>query len=940
MSKKKKLQANKNKWIAALLIGSITMVEITPQLGVIASEEPSNIEQIGLEKSTVGEATTRAFAKTTVNKVKSDSTVVTGKGNPNSYMEIRVKGKSIAAARVSADGTYKVTIPQQPAGTELLVSIGGGSNLSEATTIVQLRSTTINSMRSDSIAVTGTGEPNAYIEIRLNSAPKKGVASGRINAEGTYKLDIKERLPAGTELLASVGGGIAGLEEDTTIVQMMPTTINSLVTTSTTIKGTGEPNAYMEIRLNGSIGAIANGKINADGSYEWLLKESLSVGTLVLASVTVGELKSDVTTTVKEIDKPIMEETIYDIATEISGKGPVQGRVIAYDQDSNKINEAEVKETGEFDMSIPAQKAGSIISFISIDADGNESKPTNVTVQVSTVKINENISTGYMQDTQQLTTTTAPAGQKVTWSTSNDTIATVSGTGLVTYKKDGVVTITARTDNGREASITVTVVNPKPTVSVPIYDLTDSAAGTALANSKVNAYVEGKQIGTTTADDGGNFTMSFPKQRGGTVIDFVSELVGGKESEATKVSVQEATIKINEKDTSGFVKKKINLTTTTTPINAGVTWYSSDATIATVSSTGVVTLNAAGTATITAKLENGKSASVKITVIGIPKVDTAIYDMTTEASGTASGGAVVAYVDGEEIGRTVVGSDGKFTITFPTQRAGTTIDFMAEDEKGDLSDSAKVVVKESSIAINEKVTAGKVGDTQQLTATTTPAGQKVTWATSSAEIAKVDENGLVTFVSKGKVTITVTIENNHTAIASVVFDVEDNVSTLIAKDYTVGEIAVIGSYDKEATKVVLYVDGKAVKNSTLDPATMTYKAAAKSFITNASQKVEMVMSKGTKELKRIVVNVKEAPTNAHALTAQEYYLGSAFTTGTYDKEATKVVLYVDGKAVKNSTLDPATMTYKAAAKSFITNASQKVEMVMSKGTKELKRIVV
>ncbi|MBC1501883.1 hypothetical protein HB943_14880, partial [Listeria weihenstephanensis] len=161
-----------------------------------------------------------------------------------------------------------------------------------------------------------------------------------------------------------------------------------------------------------------------------------------------------------------------------------------------------------------------------------------------------------------------------------------------------------------------------------------------------------------------------------------------------------------------------------------------------------------------------------------------------------------------------------------------------------------------------------------------------------------------------------------------------NAHALTAQEYYLGSAFITGTYDKEATKVVLYVDGKAVKNSTLDLATMTYKAAAKSFITNASQKVEMVMSKGTKELKRVTVKVS---TN-DILTANPYILGEKYVTGTYSNGASKVVLYVDGKAMKNSTLDPAKTIYYVSAKGFITSKTQNVELVMSKGTKELKRV--
>ncbi|MBC1574017.1 DUF5011 domain-containing protein [Listeria booriae] len=463
-------------------------------------------------------------------------------------------------------------------------------------------------------------------------------------------------------------------------------------------------------------------------------------------------------------DIPVVDTNpIYDVTTEVKGKSTGE-KVKAY-VDGVEVGMAYVDSNGQFTMNILPQKADKSISFVTEFSNGSISGSYSTVVKKATIEITRARKVGIVGQKEQLTVTTNPPGLAVTWSSSNPAVAKVDSYGMVEYLAPGTAIITAKIISGTSASITVTVEKAQaPDVTTPIYDITGSASGTAPANGKVIALVGGKEIGTTTADGNGNFTVTFPKQPVGTVIEFVSETASGQKSEATKVTVKEATIKINEKDTTAFAGKTINLTTTTAPSDAKVTWSSSNTAIAAVSSTGVVTLKTAGTATITAKLENGKSASVKITVIGIPKVDTPIYDVTTEASGTASEGAVVAYVDGEEIGRTMAGSDGKFTITFPEQKAGTTIEFMAEDENGALSDPYNVEVKEASIVINETGKTGFVNDTQQLTATTTPAGQAVTWASSNTNVATVNaKTGLVTFKAVGTVAIKATLKNGKFA---------------------------------------------------------------------------------------------------------------------------------------------------------------------------------
>lgn len=81
---------------------------------------------------------------------------------------------------------------------------------------------------------------------------------------------------------------------------------------------------------------------------------------------------------------------------------------------------------------------------------------TGVTVSPTAVSLN-------VGQTQQLTATVIPANatnKAVTWSSSNQSIATVSSTGLVTTQAAGIAAITARTvDGGFTAAANITVVN-------------------------------------------------------------------------------------------------------------------------------------------------------------------------------------------------------------------------------------------------------------------------------------------------------------------------------------------------------------------------------------------------------------------------------------------------------------------------------------------------
>lgn len=80
--------------------------------------------------------------------------------------------------------------------------------------------------------------------------------------------------------------------------------------------------------------------------------------------------------------------------------------------------------------------------------------------------------------------------------------------------------------------------------------------------------------------------------------------------EVTGVTVNPTTATINVNGTKALTASVLPSNAT----NKAVTWTSSDTTVATVSSTGVVTGKKAGTATITVKTNNGKTATSKVTV--------------------------------------------------------------------------------------------------------------------------------------------------------------------------------------------------------------------------------------------------------------------------------------------------------------------------------------
>ena len=92
---------------------------------------------------------------------------------------------------------------------------------------------------------------------------------------------------------------------------------------------------------------------------------------------------------------------------------------------------------------------------------------TTTKSSVSSIKLDAADIALQVGKTKQLTAMVSPTGAygKITWSSSDPKVATVSSSGLVTAKKAGTATVTVKTGNGKTAKVKVTVTKAKPAVT-------------------------------------------------------------------------------------------------------------------------------------------------------------------------------------------------------------------------------------------------------------------------------------------------------------------------------------------------------------------------------------------------------------------------------------------------------------------------------------------
>ena len=247
-----------------------------------------------------------------------------------------------------------------------------------------------------------------------------------------------------------------------------------------------------------------------------------------------------------------------------------------------------------------------------------------VNIPVTGVSLSPSTFTVSIGSTQQLTATVSPTNASnpaVTFSSSNTAVATVNGTGLVTPIGAGTVTITVTTGGfSASATGTIPIVDPTSvtvspsTVNVNVTKTTQmtatvqpvtasnksvtwSSSNTAVATVNSSGLVQGVANGTTTITTTtvvGGFT-------GTCVVTVLTPVTG--------VSVSPTSVSVN-------VGANVQISATVLPVtasNKAVTWVSSNKTIATVNSSGLIRGVKKGTTSVLATA-GVYSATVRVTV--------------------------------------------------------------------------------------------------------------------------------------------------------------------------------------------------------------------------------------------------------------------------------------------------------------------------------------
>ena len=396
----------------------------------------------------------------------------------------------------------------------------------------------------------------------------------------------------------------------------------------------------------------------------------------------------------------------------------------------------------------------------------------------------------------------------IEWTSDNENVATVSASGTVRSVGNGSATITATTvDQKKTASCRITVnqlvtgitlnktsltlnegesqiltatVSPKnANDSKIVWSSSDESVATVDEYGTVTAVSKGSARIRAEANDGSG--------RYATCSVTVKRLVSGITLDKTSLIMYRGSTDVSE-----------NLTATVMPVDANdktVRWSSSNTSVATVSSSGVVTGKSVGLATITVSARDGSGVEAKcevevrqyITSISLDKTSITLsegQEQTLSATILPSNAydKSLMWTSSDESVATV---DGNGRVTAKS-KGSATIKAEAKDESGkNASCSVTITRPVSSIQLSKTsmiMYRGNSDVSEALSAAVLPSdatNTALTWSSTNASVATVSPSGVVSGKAVGMATITVSAQDGSGVDAKCDVEVRQYVTEII-----------------------------------------------------------------------------------------------------------------------------------------------------------------
>jgi uncharacterized protein YjdB len=602
--------------------GSATVTVTRLPVGGVVIEPPSLTLLSGTSTTltaTVRDAAGTVVTDRTVTWTSSNSLVATV-STTGVVLAVAPGSATISATAEGKSGSTSVNVTVVPVGSVAIQPTAASLTVGQTTTL------TIVIKNANGVVVTDRvvswSSSNTLVATVSSSGVVKAVASGT----ATITATSEGRSAGATITVTPSPVGSVTVQPLSTSLAVGQTT--PLAATVKDANGTVVTDRLVTWSSNNTAVATVNGTTG--------VVTAVSVGSAMITATSEGRSGSaGVTVTAVPVASVAVQPTTQNLfvgqtavlsATVTDANGTVvTDRPITWASSNTLV--ASVSPTGVLTAVAPGS------ATITASAGGKSGAATVVVtlVPVGSVTVVPATKTLVAGTTTTLTTTVKDANgtivtdRLVAWTSSNDLVATVSATGVVTAVSVGAATIAAISE-GKSGTSTITVTAvPVASVSLPatmtlvagqtatLTPTVKDANGTVVTdrivtwssnNTEVATVSSGgvvKAVATGTAA----ITATSETKSGSAVLTVTPAPVGSVTilpSTSSRASGQTVQLAATVKDTTGAVVT-----------DRAVSWTSSDPLIATVSASGLVSALATGTATITATSET-KSGTSTVTV--------------------------------------------------------------------------------------------------------------------------------------------------------------------------------------------------------------------------------------------------------------------------------------------------------------------------------------
>lgn len=328
-----------------------------------------------------------------------------------------------------------------------------------------------------------------------------------------------------------------------------------------------------------------------------------------------------------------------------------------------------------------------------------------VTSKATSIKFSSTSTTVNRGKTKTLepTVTPSPTQSTLTWSSSDESIATVDQNGVITGVSCGQAVITVQTDNGYSATCTVTVNVPAETLTmeqssitvtkgytdkvVAVPDPVDTTDTITYSTSSSTYVSVNSSTGVISGNKAGTATITATASSGAKAYCTVT--VVEAETPVTGITLEPSVLNIH-------IGELYTLSPTVLPsgaTNKQLVWSVSDSSIATVNQTGVVKGISNGTTVVTATtVDGGYSVSCTVNVV----IDVSSISLNIHQSNLSIGSSV-------QLEATVL----------PENATDKTVKWISADETVASVDSTGLVTarKAGGVLITASVSGGEYTDT-------------------------------------------------------------------------------------------------------------------------------------------------------------------------------------------------------------------------------------